>query len=115
MAWTAPKTWTDGSVLTAAELNEQLRDNLNFLKAPDNDIKVSVAEYSTTSTTFVDIDNTNLSASITTSAGAAVLCWFQFPVYGAAAAGVPTMIGFNINVDGSNVTGAGWGVARFSC
>ncbi|MFT2016283.1 hypothetical protein ACMA1D_10635 [Streptomyces sp. 796.1] len=28
MAWTAPKTWTAGAVLTAAELNEQLRDNL---------------------------------------------------------------------------------------
>lgn len=29
MAWTAPKTWTAGATLTAAELNEQLRDNLN--------------------------------------------------------------------------------------
>lgn len=27
MAWTTPKTWTAGSVLTAAELNEQIRDN----------------------------------------------------------------------------------------
>lgn len=28
MAWTAPMTWTDGSVLTAAQLNLHLRDNL---------------------------------------------------------------------------------------
>ncbi len=28
MAWTTPKTFTDGSVLTAAELNTHLRDNL---------------------------------------------------------------------------------------
>lgn len=28
MAWTAPKTWTAGSVLTAAELNTHVRDNL---------------------------------------------------------------------------------------
>lgn len=32
MAWTAPKTWTVGEVLTAADLNEQLRDNLTWLK-----------------------------------------------------------------------------------
>ena len=29
MAWTTPKTFTAGSVLTAAELNTHLRDNLN--------------------------------------------------------------------------------------
>lgn len=29
MAWTAPATFTDGSVLTGAQLNTNLRDNLN--------------------------------------------------------------------------------------
>lgn len=29
MAWTAPPTFSDGSVLTAAQLNAALRDNLN--------------------------------------------------------------------------------------
>ena len=29
MAWTEPKTWTDGSAITADELNEQVRDNLD--------------------------------------------------------------------------------------
>lgn len=33
MAWTDPQTWTAGSILTAAELNEQLRDNMSYLKA----------------------------------------------------------------------------------
>jgi hypothetical protein len=28
MAWTAPSTWVSGAILTAAQLNEQLRDNL---------------------------------------------------------------------------------------
>ena len=27
MAWTAPKTWTTGEVVTAASMNEQIRDN----------------------------------------------------------------------------------------
>ncbi len=31
MAWTSPKTWTVGEVLTAAGLNEQLRDNLKAM------------------------------------------------------------------------------------
>jgi hypothetical protein len=35
LAWTTPKTWTSGSALTAAELNEQVRDNLAYLKALD--------------------------------------------------------------------------------
>ena len=33
MAWTAPRTWTTGEVVTAAQLNEQIRDNENWLKA----------------------------------------------------------------------------------
>lgn len=28
MAWTAPSTWVAGNVLTAAQLNQQLRDNM---------------------------------------------------------------------------------------
>lgn len=31
MAWTEPKTWLPGAVLTASELNEQLRDNTAHL------------------------------------------------------------------------------------
>ncbi len=32
MAWTAPSTWVAAAVLTAAQLNEQIRDNLLYLK-----------------------------------------------------------------------------------
>jgi len=35
MAWTAPSTWVAGAVLTAAQLNQQLRDNMNFLAIPN--------------------------------------------------------------------------------
>ncbi len=31
MAWTAPRTWTDGETVTAAMLNAHVRDNLNAL------------------------------------------------------------------------------------
>lgn len=32
MAWTAPRTWVVGEILTAALLNTHLRDNLLYLK-----------------------------------------------------------------------------------
>jgi hypothetical protein len=35
MAWTSPKTWTVGEVLTAADMNEQVRDNMNALRQVD--------------------------------------------------------------------------------
>lgn len=34
MSWTAPATWLAGSTLTAAQLNEQVRDNLSYLYSP---------------------------------------------------------------------------------
>lgn len=41
MAWTTPKTWTIGELVTASDLNEQVRDNLNHLKlAVDDDGKI---------------------------------------------------------------------------
>ncbi len=35
MAWTAPATWSDGVVVSAADLNNQVRDNLRYLKGLD--------------------------------------------------------------------------------
>jgi len=33
MSWQTPKTWTAGSSVTAAELNQEVRDNLDALRA----------------------------------------------------------------------------------
>ena len=38
MAWTAPRTWVAGEVLTAALLNTHVRDNENVLKASIDDL-----------------------------------------------------------------------------
>ncbi len=35
MAWTSPRTWVSGAVVTAAQLNQHLRDNLLALRAGD--------------------------------------------------------------------------------
>jgi hypothetical protein len=34
MAWTAPRTWVTSETVTAAMLNEQIRDNMTFLNNP---------------------------------------------------------------------------------
>jgi hypothetical protein len=70
MAWTFPKTWFAGELVTADLLNTHLRDNLNVLHAPP---KASYANngcnYSTSSTSLVDVDSTNLTLSIDTTGG----------------------------------------------
>jgi len=37
MAWTAPRSWAQGQLVEAADLNEQVRDNLAHLKLLVND------------------------------------------------------------------------------
>jgi hypothetical protein len=32
--WTTPRTWATGELVTAAQLNQHLRDNLDWLKSP---------------------------------------------------------------------------------
>lgn len=70
MAWTQPKTWTS-EPLTSGDLNTHLRDNMEALKDPPGDSYVAdeSTNYSTTSTSFVDVDSTNLSFTITTNGG----------------------------------------------
>ena len=33
MAWTAPQTWTTGQIVTAADLNTDIKDNMNTTMA----------------------------------------------------------------------------------
>jgi hypothetical protein len=43
MAWTAPRTWVTGEVVTAAQLNEQVRDNTRYLKGLDGAVTIGDA------------------------------------------------------------------------
>jgi hypothetical protein len=60
MVWTAPKTWLADELVTASNLNLHLRDNLNILKIPAQAHRSvnSGANFTTSSTTFVDVNNT---------------------------------------------------------
>jgi hypothetical protein len=69
--WTTPKTWAAGELVTAAMLNTHLRDNLEYLKTPPADAYIlnESGDYSTTSTSFVNVDGTKLALTIATAGG----------------------------------------------
>lgn len=69
--WTAPKTWVVGELVTAALLNAHMRDNLEFLKTPPTALYTlnESSDYNTTSTSYVNVDNTKLALTITTAGG----------------------------------------------
>lgn len=69
--WTTPRTWADNDLVDAADLNEQLRDNLEALKDPPSDSYVAdeATNYATDSTSWVDVDDTNMALQITTHGG----------------------------------------------
>jgi hypothetical protein len=61
MAWVTPRTWTVGQLVSAAELNEQLRDNLNHLKvAVDANGKITALS----STYLADLSGANLTGLV---------------------------------------------------
>ncbi len=73
MAWTSPPTFSSGQVVTAADLNSYLRDNTNYLLARNYGFLRYLGSYSSTSTSFVDVDATNLSLTVTINSGRALV------------------------------------------
>lgn len=66
MAWTAPVTWAADQLVTAADMNAQIRDNLLVLKtAIDADGKIVAIS----STYFASLDGANLTG-VAKTAGA---------------------------------------------
>jgi hypothetical protein len=102
--YTTPRTWSDGEIVTAAQLNSHLRDNLDYLKARpvirvvDLDGTVS----NTTSGSFVDV--TGASGTITTS-GSSRLIIFGHIMWGGGNAAA-----LNIVIDGVSQGDATYGV-----
>ncbi len=102
MTWTTPRTWVTNELVTADVLNEHVRDNLNALKAPPTASYILGTSYSTTSTTYVNVDSTNLALTITTTGGDVVV--------GFNGAGVMAVLGnsgyLTVSMDNVNVAGA---------
>ena len=103
--WTAPITWAVDQLVTADNLNEQVRDNLEFLKDPPTDEYTlnEGSDYTTTSTSFVDIDATNLALTIETGGGD-VLVHFH-GVFGSVSGSGTAVAYLEVDVDGSPLAG----------
>jgi hypothetical protein len=71
MTWNTPITWQVDQLVTETDLNEQVRDNLLYLKqrvdTPPQGFYIgsSASDYVTSSTVFTDIDSTNFSHTLT--------------------------------------------------
>jgi hypothetical protein len=104
MGWNTPKTWTPGEALSASELNDNLRDDLNYLLSrPGDGVQYdNGANYTTTSDTFTPVDGTNLSITLTT-AGGKIACGFSAVCPGLTS----TVMDFDITVDGTRIGAAG--------
>lgn len=103
MTWENPKTWVTGELVTAAMLNTHVRDNLNALKSPPSDDYVcdESSNYNTTSTSFVNVDATNLALTINT-AGGDVMVGFHAVVHNSTSSAI---IFFDVEVDGVREAG----------
>lgn len=96
MNWQEPKTWNTGDLLTAQDMNAQLRDNLQYLKGLPYAQKTiqNDGNYTTRSSSFVDIDDSSLSITLRTTG--AVLVGFL----GTFQADQSTHIHLDLLVDG---------------
>lgn len=101
MAWTLPRTWVDGELVNAALLNAQIRDNLNYLLAPNVAYLKTAAGVLTTTSTVLATLGTAWSQSLTLNGG-----HLQFGaqlVTSAAGAGAGNVV-FAVTVDGTPYT-----------
>jgi len=101
--WSTPLTWQVDQLVTEADLNRELRDNLNFLKDPPTAF-VELAgrdDYSTTSTRFVDVDRQRLALSVTTAGGDLLVAFFGMVRNSSSSGGVSV----DVSLDGTRLGG----------
>jgi hypothetical protein len=99
--WTAPRTWATGELVTAAILNAHVRDNLEFLKSPPTTsfIADQSSDYTTTSTSFANVNATDLALNITTSGGDVLL------VFSGSVLVSSNTVFFDVDMDGIRIGG----------
>lgn len=75
MAWTTPRTWGASELVTANINNTHIRDNFNYLLSGRQiDFLFDSGSASTSSTSYVDIDGTNLIAAVA-PASSRIMVW----------------------------------------
>ena len=98
MAWNTPLTWDTGRLVTANDLNRQIRDNLLYLKSPPATI-LAGANNTTSSTSYVPLTETQ---NIITTAGGRVLIGAYGYSYRTSGSG-PMQVTIALQIDGGAV------------
>lgn len=99
--WSTPLTWDTGRLVTANDLNQQIRDNLLYLKSPPATILEGV-DNTTSSTSYVPLTETK---NIITTAGGRVLIGAYGYSYRTSGSG-PMQITIGLAKDGGAVGNA---------
>lgn len=109
--WTTMRTLVTGDLVTEEDM-AALRGNLHYLLDPNKArlIHNSGSGYTTTSTSFVDIDSANLSITLQTHGGP-VLVTFAANAY---ASNASYRARFDLSVDGTRYTGMPLGLLQAS-
>jgi hypothetical protein len=105
MPWNSPVTWNTSQLVTAADLNGQIGDNVSYVHngKPLGVVKKDNATgaLSTSSTTFVHVQ-TDFTINLSTTTGR-VLIAFAGSMYASAA---PSLLGLDVELDGSRLGGS---------
>lgn len=75
--WTVPRTWVAGEKLTAALMNQYVRDEFDYIQNPNfayERLNLG-ADISFTTTSFADLDATNLSKVIVSTGRDILVVW----------------------------------------
>lgn len=100
MAWTDPRTWTDGELVTAAIMNPHIRDNFNAL--PHLVVRKSADETVNNSTTLQNDD------ALLMALGATETWWVEFDVIYSSSTVADIKIAFTIPGGASMALSAMW-------
>ncbi len=102
MAWTTPKTdWATGELVAAGDMNA-IGENLAVLKQPATAVYTTTEAIRETTSVFADVDNQNLTLTITTTGGDVVVS-FQGTVQGNGSNHF--WVYFDVDVDGDRQGG----------
>jgi hypothetical protein len=101
MAWTAPKEWDVGDLLTAVDMNTYVSDNTAALKNPPTASYVTdeSSNFQTTSNSFVDV-NAVFNLTLTTSGGDLLICFS-----GTILTGASVVVALDVELDGTRIGG----------
>lgn len=106
MAWTNMPTWLPDQVVGATDFNTYLTDNMTYLfsgRGGNTVVRDNGASYSSTSSSFADIDSTNLAITTSIVSGKALILFTGVSIMAAAS----IQAAFDITVDGTRIGASG--------